>query len=129
MITPNLRGTSKDDTFRLNPQSLSNGGEVYGPTENSALTAANQMARGEHKDERNPADIKKHKHDGKDALPIPFRSLSGYIPTVSVAPTVVSGAPAPRKIGDQFKIYVNGMDLRLYVYDVLNGVWHYVTLT
>lgn len=48
----------------------------------------------------------------------------GLFETVSAVP-----AGIPQTVYDQVKIYVNGATLRLYWYDSVAHVWHYVTAT
>lgn len=52
------------------------------------------------------------------------RNLFGLFETVSAVPTA-----EPINYLDQIKIYVNGATLRLYWYDKVAHVWHYVTAT
>lgn len=48
----------------------------------------------------------------------------GMFQTVSVEPT-----KTPINYLNQVKVYVNGGTLRLYWYDTVANVWHYVTAT
>jgi hypothetical protein len=48
----------------------------------------------------------------------------GLFETVSAAPT-----GTPQTVYDQVKIYVNSTTYRLYWYDTVGHVWHYVTAT
>lgn len=59
-------------------------------------------------------------------LPIQQRASEtfGMFQTVSVAPT-----KTPTNWFNQVQIYVNGATLRLYWYDTVANVWHYVTAT
>lgn len=50
--------------------------------------------------------------------------IIGLFQTVSVAPTQIPNSPY-----QQIQLYVNGATYRLYVYDGVNGVWHYASLT
>lgn len=50
--------------------------------------------------------------------------IIGLFETVSTAPTLIPVGPY-----DQIKVYVNGATLRLYWYDSVAHVWHYVTAT
>lgn len=50
--------------------------------------------------------------------------IFGLFETVSAVP-----AGKPKGPYDQVKIYVNGATLRLYWYDGVADVWHYVTAT
>lgn len=50
--------------------------------------------------------------------------IIGLFETVSVVPTNIPTAPY-----EQIKVYVNGATLRLYWYDSVAHLWHYVTAT
>lgn len=50
--------------------------------------------------------------------------LIGLFETVSIVPTGLPLSPY-----DQVKIYVNSTTYRLYWYDAVGHVWHYVTAT
>jgi uncharacterized protein YcfL len=50
--------------------------------------------------------------------------LFGMFQTVSSAPT-----KTPINFFDQVQVYVNGSTYRLYWYDTVGNVWHYVTAT
>lgn len=61
----------------------------------------------------------------KDNKRINFNTdLIGLFQTVSAAPTGVPVSPY-----EQVKIYVNSTTYRLYWYDSVGHVWHYVTAT
>jgi hypothetical protein len=66
--------------------------------------------------------MREHAHNGFLGGQIYFRHLFGLFETVSVAPTTI-----PKTTYDQIKIYVNGATLRLYWYDSVANLWHYVT--
>lgn len=69
--------------------------------------------------------ISSHQHNGNSATRINFNTdIIGLFETVSVAPTIRPNSPY-----EQVKVYVNGATLRLYWYDTIAGVWHYVTAT
>ncbi len=69
--------------------------------------------------------IRNHQHNGGEATRINFNTdIIGLYETVSVAPTNTPASPY-----DQVKIYVNGSTYRLYWYDSVGHVWHYVTAT
>lgn len=68
--------------------------------------------------------IKTHKHDGSSSRINLNTDILGLFEVVSVAPTGV-----PRDVYDQIKIYVNSTTYRLYWYDNVGHVWHYVTAT
>lgn len=69
--------------------------------------------------------IRRHEHNGLDSLLIGLDTdIDGIYETVSAAPTNV-----PRNTYDQIKIYVNSTTYRLYWYDGVGNVWHYVTAT
>lgn len=52
------------------------------------------------------------------------RDIFGMFDVVSVAPTGV-----PKNFQKQIKIYTNGATYRLYWYDHVANVWHFVTAT
>jgi hypothetical protein len=52
------------------------------------------------------------------------RNVFGMFQTVSTAPTL-----APKNFQNQIQIYVNGATLRLYCYDTVGNLWHYITFT
>ena len=69
-----------------------------------------------------------HQHNGVDGTPqLSIKNIKGYvqtrIQTISAAPT---GVPANN---DQIQLYINGATYRIYIYDFINSVWHYITLT
>lgn len=64
------------------------------------------------------------KHNGVDGLEVSVRDLVDMFEVVSAAPS-----SAPKRVGDQVKIYTNGATFRLYWYDQSAAVWHYVTAT
>lgn len=68
--------------------------------------------------------MREHAHNGFLGGQIYLRSLFGLFETVSVAPTTI-----PKTTYDQIKIYVNSTTYRLYWYDSVGSVWHYVTAT
>lgn len=69
--------------------------------------------------------IANHIHDGGGAQRINFNTdIIGLFETVSAVPT-----GSPKGPYDQVKVYVNGGTLRLYWYDGVANVWHYVTAT
>ena len=68
--------------------------------------------------------MREHAHNGFLGGQIYLRSLFGLFETVSAIPTTI-----PKTTYDQIKIYVNGATLRLYVYDAVNDLWRYTTLT
>jgi len=98
--------------------------EDYMPEKDSALFAAFIQARGDTHDERDKTDVKKHTHDGTNSEKLHIRDFTGFIATVDAVPT-----HEPKGFYDQFKMYVNGATLRLYMYDYTNGTWRYATLT
>lgn len=70
-------------------------------------------------------DIRTHSHDGLASVAIDWTTdINGLLETVSAVP-----AGIPKSPYDQVKIYVNGATLRLYWYDSVAHVWHYVTAT
>lgn len=50
--------------------------------------------------------------------------IEGLFETVSVVPTLIPKSPY-----DQVKFYSNSTTYRLYIYDSVNNVWRYATLT
>jgi hypothetical protein len=69
--------------------------------------------------------IATHQHDGRQAQRIDLNTdITGLFEVVSVAPSAI-----PKDLYDQVKIYVNGATYRLYWYDFVGHVWHYVTAT
>ena len=62
--------------------------------------------------------VEQHKHNGIDSWRIEPTNVRGFIETVSSTPTKV-----PRSFLDQVKIYVNGVDIYLFVYDFDNATW------
>lgn len=68
--------------------------------------------------------MREHAHDGFNGGQIYFKNLFGLFETVSVAPTTV-----PKTTYDCIKVYTNGATYRLYWYDSVANVWHYVTAT
>ena len=64
-----------------------------------------------------------HHHEGITQR-VNIFDIFGLFQTISFVPTV-----KPNNIFDQVKIYVNSTTYRLYIYDFVNNVWHYVTLT
>ncbi len=69
-------------------------------------------------------DIKIIEHDDSVNAQLRADNVFGMFKTVSSVPTGV-----PKNWFDQIQIYVNGLTLRLYWYDVTNATWHYVTAT
>ena len=55
--------------------------------------------------------------------PINLNEIQGFIRTVSAIPTII-----PTKINEQFVIYKSGATKRLYVADLTNSTWHYVSI-
>lgn len=53
-----------------------------------------------------------------------IKNLTDLIEVVSTVPTAT-----PKAFYDQVKIYISGGTYRLYVYNYVNNVWRYVTLT
>ena len=58
------------------------------------------------------------------AQPMQVSELFGMFQTISAVPTV-----APKRLINQIQYYKSGATLRLYVYDTVNNVWSYATLT
>lgn len=56
--------------------------------------------------------------------PARLEQLSGLFATVATAPTGV-----PRTLFDQVKIFNDGVNIRLYIYDITNNAWRYSALT
>lgn len=112
-----------------NPLAVTPGGDVYGPSNASALGSANIQARGSTDDDRDLSSVRRHTHDGANSKQININDLVGIIKTVSVAPSVGTNVPLPSTFADQFRVYKNGSTKRLYVFDTVNKIWSYVTLT
>lgn len=55
--------------------------------------------------------------------PTRFSELWGNVETTDTIPTYV-----PKKISEQIIIYINGITLRLYIYDFTNNTWRYSAL-
>ena len=68
--------------------------------------------------------IREHTHKGTDGQRINLFDIFGLVETVTTAP-----AGRPTSFSDQFKIFDDGADLRLYWYDSVNHEWHYATGT
>jgi len=68
------------------------------------------------------SDVPEHRHDDNDLSRVKLVELGGFIETVSAVPTNI-----PRNFYDQIKLYVNGVTIRLYVYDVVNTTWRSFT--
>ena len=56
-----------------------------------------------------------------------LRDVVGNIRMSSILP--VGGQNFPRKLVDQFQIYVSGATKRLYVADLTNNTWYFINLT
>lgn len=76
------------------------------------------------KDERRKTDVRRHTHDGANSERLDVTTLTGFIRTVSAAPSWI-----PRSFEEQFALYANGGTYRLYCYDTINKAWRYSTLT
>lgn len=72
----------------------------------------------------NKITIETHNHDDNNSPKIELKNLKGLFEVVSVAP-----ANAPKNIFGQIKLYINGANYRLYIYDYVNGAWRYASLT
>ena len=68
--------------------------------------------------------IQTHAHNGLDSQRINLFDVFGTLQTTSVIPTGI-----PQAFFDQFKIYSNSTTYRIYIYDTVNAVWRYGTLT
>lgn len=68
--------------------------------------------------------IREHMHKGTDAARVALFDIFGLVEIVSSAP-----AGKPTSFSEQFKIYKNGSDYRLYWYDSVNDEWRYATGT
>ncbi len=68
--------------------------------------------------------MREHHHDGFLGGQVYIRNLWGLFETVSVVPTTI-----PKTTYDQIKFYSNATTYRLYMYDTVNNVWRYATLT
>ena len=69
--------------------------------------------------------ITTHIHNGAGSERIQLFDIFKLFETVSAVPTNNN----PRSIFDQIKYYKSGSTNRLYMYDSVNGAWHYVLLT
>lgn len=69
------------------------------------------------------AEYVNHQHLGEDDVRVNFSDLDGNIQVVDVVPT-----ETPRDVNEQIKIYVNGADSRLYMYDNIANSWIFTTL-
>ena len=68
--------------------------------------------------------LREHNHNGVVGQQIYFKSIFGLFETVSTFPSTI-----PKTTYDCIKIYTNGATLRLYWYDSVANLWHYVTAT
>lgn len=68
--------------------------------------------------------MREHSHDGFKGGQIYFKNIFGNFETVSTAPSTI-----PKTSYDCIKVYTNGATYRLYWYDSVANVWHYVTAT
>ncbi len=69
-------------------------------------------------------EIKPEYEDTKLKEPTNIQDVLGRFRTVSTAPS-----KAPKNWYEQIQIYINGATYRLYIYDTVGNVWHYVALT
>ena len=57
-----------------------------------------------------------------------MRDIFGTFQTVdSTATGILVGVP--RKFSEQIVFYKNGATLRLYMFNITEGAWHYITMT
>ena len=81
-------------------------------------------------------NVKFHKHIGTDSPKINAKDLlyldenvQTYLDSLQYETVSSTPSAAPDGISDQIKIYVNGADFRLYIYDFTNTTWRFVTFT
>lgn len=97
--------------------------DSFMPEPGSALEQVTEQSRGGTEDERSKNDIRKHDHDGVNSMRVNIHDLTGFIQTVSTAPTWT-----PKNFWEQFAIYRSGATLRLYCYDTTNNAWRFAVL-
>ena len=68
--------------------------------------------------------ISAHAHNGVQASNTDFDDIMGTFEVVSSVPTA-----KPMRASQQIKIYTNGTTYRLYWFDTVADVWHYITAT
>lgn len=106
------------------PQPQSNQ-PAYGQVDGTNPDLGNLVAQVRDLSDKLDSMISNHIHNGSDAQRINLNTdIIGLFETVSAVPTII-----PIRPYDQIKFYSSGATYRLYMYDVLNNVWRYTTLT
>lgn len=62
--------------------------------------------------------------DFQDNPPVFLYNIVGNFRTSTLVPTII-----PKKIADQVVIYKSGATKRLYIADLKNSTWNYITLS
>lgn len=74
--------------------------------------------------------LQEHNHNGLNGGLVRFDNIDGSIRTITVATDLTNIlASTPRKISEQILIDTTTATKKLYIYDMVGGVWRSATLT